>query len=255
MNIILLLLIILFVVMVIVGGKRGVRSFFTLLINFLILLIMVILIGNEFDPIKVTAAVCIVITYISLIYINGFNIKTISSLISVTIVVLLTMLMTYKIGNDARVQGFGTEQSESIAFLSSYVQLDFGKIVVSQILIGLLGAIIDVSISISSSMFELYKSDLSGTKDSIFKSGMNIGRDILGTMTNTLLFAYIGEFMALIIYFSELHYSLGDVLNAKVFCSEVFQVLCGGIGVILIIPVTAVITSAILFSKFSLKQD
>jgi uncharacterized membrane protein len=240
--------------MVMVGGKRGLRSFFTLLINFIILLIMLIFIGNKLDPIKVTVIGCIIITYIILIYINGFNIKTISSLISVTLVVLLTMFMTYKIGNDARIQGFGTEQSETIAFLSLYVQLNFGKIVICQVLIGLLGAIIDVSISISSSMLEIYKSDLSATKHSIFNSGMNIGKDILGTMTNTLLFAYIGGFMTLIIYFNELHYSVGDVLNAKVFCSEVFQILCGGIGIILIIPVTAFITSAILFSKIAWKQ-
>jgi uncharacterized membrane protein len=241
--------------MVIFGGKRGLRSFFTLLINFITLLILFIFIDIKFDPIKVTVIGCIIITYISLIYINGLNIKTISSLISVTLVVLLTMLITYKIGNNARIQGFGPEQSETLAGLSIYVQLNFGKIVICQVLIGLLGAIIDVSISISSSMFEIYKSDLSETKHSIFRSGMNIGKDILGTMTNTLLFAYIGGFMTLIIYFSELHYSVGDVLNAKVFCSEVFQVLCGGIGIILIIPVTAFITSAILFSKVAWKQE
>ncbi|MBV7271361.1 YibE/F family protein [Clostridium sp. PL3] len=255
MNVSWMLLIILFVLMVIFGGKRGLRSFFTLLMNFVILFIMFIFIDIRFDPIKVTMIGCIIITYISLIYINGFNIKTISSLISVTVVVLLTMLITYKIGNDARIQGFGPEQSETLTGLSIYVQLNFGKIVICQVLIGLLGAIIDVSISISSSMFEIYKSDLSETKRSIFKSGMNIGKDILGTMTNTLLFAYIGGFMTLIIYFSELNYSVGDVLNAKVFCSEVFQILCGGIGIILIIPVTAFITSTILSSKIVWKQD
>lgn len=255
MNVSWMLLIILFVLMVLFGGKRGLRSFFTLLMNFVILFIMFIFIGSRFDPIKVTVIGCIIITYISLIYINGFNIKTISSLISVTLVVLLTMLITYKIGNDARIQGFGPEQSETLTGLSIYVQLNFGKIVICQVLIGLLGAIIDVSISISSSMFEIYKSDLSETKHRIFKSGMNIGKDILGTMTNTLLFAYIGGFMTLIIYFSELNYSIGDVLNAKVFCSEVFQILCGGIGIILIIPVTAFITSIILSSKIAWKQD
>ena len=98
-------------------------------------------------------------------------------------------------------------------------------------------------------MLEIYKSDETATKYSIFKSGMNVGKDILGTMTNTLLFSYIGGFMTLIIYFNELHYSLGDILNAKVFCAEVFESLCGGIGIILIIPITAFITAEILFIK------
>lgn len=246
MNVALVLLIILLILMIVVGGQRGFQSFFTLFFNFIILFFMLILIGAKLDPIKVTVFGCIIISCITLFFINGFNIKTVSSLLSVVIVVLLTMLMTYKIGNNAKIQGFGSEQSETISYLSLYVQMDFAKIVICQVLIGLLGAIIDVSISISSSMYEIYKNDSSVTKGNILKSGMNIGKDILGTMTNTLLFAYIGGFMTLIIYFNELHYSLADILNAKVFCAEVFQILCGGIGIILIIPITAFITSRIL---------
>jgi uncharacterized membrane protein len=247
MNVALALLIILFILMIVIGGQRGLQSFVALFFNFIILFIMLILIGVKLDPIKVTVFCCIIISCITLFFINGFNIKTVSSLISVVIVVLLTMLMTLKIGSNAQIQGFGPEQAETIAYLSLYVQLDFSKLIICQVLIGLLGAIIDVSISISSSMYEIYKNDPTLTKGNILKSGISIGKDILGTMTNTLLFAYIGGFMTLIIYFNELHYSLIDILNAKVFCSEVFQILCGGIGIILIIPITAFITSRILF--------
>jgi len=249
MNISVVLSIILLILMVIVGGKRGLRSFITLIFNFFILFLMLILIAAKLDPIKVTFIGCILISYVTLFYINGINKKTVASLISITIVILLTMLITYKVGTDAKLQGFSNEQSETIAYLSLYVQLNFAKIVICQVLIGLLGAIIDVSISISSSMNEIHKSDLLITQKSLFESGMNIGKDILGTMTNTLLFAYIGGFMTLIIYFNELHYSLADILNAKVFCAEVFQILCGGIGIILIIPITAFVSSKILFLK------
>ena len=249
MNISVVLSIILLILMVIVGGKRGLRSFITLIFNFFILFLMLILIAAKLDPIKVTFIGCILISYVTLFYINGINKKTVASLISITIVILLTMLITYKVGTDAKLQGFSNEQSETIAYLSLYVQLNFAKIVICQVLIGLLGAIIDVSISISSSMNEIHKSDLLITQKSLFESGMNIGKDILGTMTNTLLFAYIGGFMTLIIYFNELHYSLADILNAKVFCAEVFQILWGGIGIILIIPITAFVSSKILFLK------
>ena len=136
---------------------------------------------------------------------------------------------------------------------SIYVQLNFTKIVICQVLIGLLGAIIDVSISISSSMNEIHKNDLLIKQISLFHSGMNIGKDILGTMTNTLLFAYIGGFMTLMIYFNQLNYSLATITNAKVFCSEVFQSICCGIGIILIIPITALITSKLLFLTKEIK--
>lgn len=254
MNISFILLIILLILMVAIGGKRGLKSFFTLILNMLILLFMIILISAKLDPIKVTFIGSIIISYITLFYINGYNKKTFASLISVTLVVLLTMVMTYKLGNDARIQGLGNEQSESTSYLSLYVQINFAKIVICQVLIGLLGAIIDVSISISSSMYEIHKSDSLITKSGILKSGMNIGKDILGTMTNTLLFAYIGGFMTLIIFFKDLHYGLADILNAKVFCSEIYQVLCGGIGIILIIPITSFVTSYILFFKLNLHK-
>jgi uncharacterized membrane protein len=249
-----LLLIILFILMIVIGGRRGLKSFFILFFNFIMLFIMVILIGANLNPIKVTVCISFIITAITLFFINGINKKTSSSLISVTLVVLLTTLIIYKIGTESQIQGFGIEQAESVVNLSVYVGVNFNKIVICEVLIGLLGAITDVSISISSSLNELYLNDSCVTKKSLIKSGIDIGRDILGTMTNTLLFAYISEFMTLIIYAKQLNYSLSTIINQKVFCAEIFQVLCSGIGVILIIPVTAFVFSNILLFKHSTKE-
>ena len=247
MNIILILLIILLILMTVIGGTRGVQSFFTLILNFFTLFFMLILIGAKIDPIKVTFIGAMIISFFSLFFINGFNKKTLASLVSVIIVIILVMLITYKMGINAQIQGFSNEQIDLVSFYSLYVQIDFSKIVICEILIGLLGAIIDVSISISSSMNEIYKSNSLINQHELLKSGMNIGKDILGTMTNTLFFAYISGFMTLMIYFNQLNYSLATIMNAKVFCSEVFQSLCCGIGIILIIPITAFVTSKLLF--------
>ncbi|WP_392486513.1 YibE/F family protein [Haloimpatiens sp. FM7315] len=253
MNTALILLIILFLLMFIVGGKLGLRSFFTLIFNFISLILMTILISINFSPIKITLIFCTIISIITLFYINGINKKSLSALISVLIVVVLTLLITYKIGSNAKIQGFGNEHAEDLAFLSLYINIDFSKIIFCEILIGLLGAIIDVSISISSSLYEIHKNNKFISKYNLFMSGMNIGSDILGSMTNTLFFAYIAGFMTLIIYFNELNYSLTSILNSKVFCTEIFQSLCGGIGVILIIPITSFVTSEILNSNFVIK--
>ncbi|OOM10444.1 YibE/F family protein [Clostridium saccharobutylicum] len=247
MNIILILLIILLLLMAVVGGTRGVQSFFTLILNFFTLFFMIILIGAKIDPIKVTFIGAMIISFFSLFFINGFNKKTVSSLVSVITVIILVMIITYKMGINAQIQGFSSEQIDIVSFYSLYVQINFSKIVICEILIGLLGAVIDVSISISSSMNEIYKNDSLITQNQLFKSGMNIGKDILGTMTNTLFFAYTSGFMTLMIYFKQLNYSLSTIMNAKVFCSEVFQSICCGIGIILIIPITAFITSKLMF--------
>jgi len=168
--------------------------------------------------------------------------------LSVTLVVLLIMLLIFKIATDAKIQGFSSEQSETISYLSLDIQLDFTKIVVCEFLVGLLGAIIDVAISIASSMHEIYNNNkLFTSKTSLLMSGINIGKDILGTMTNTLLFAFVSGFMTLIIWYNKFNYSISDIINNKVFGSEILQILCSGIGIILIIPITALVTARILF--------
>ncbi|MFA9396765.1 MAG: YibE/F family protein [Clostridiaceae bacterium] len=251
MAISLVLLVILFILMAIIGGGKGMKSFFMLCLNFAILFYVLALIAKDYDPIKTTVCGCIVITSATLIYINGFNKKTVSSILAVSITVLITMSIIYKMGVDSKIQGFSAEEIDSIGYLSlSYnVNLNFMKIFICQVLVGLLGAIIDTSISISSPINEIYNNNKDITKYDLFKSGMNIGRDILGTMTNTLLFVYIGSFMSLILYFNVLNYSASEIINRKVFAAEVFQVLCSGIGVVLIIPITAFITTEILYMK------
>lgn len=127
MNIILILLIILFILMTIVGGTRGIKSFFTLILNFFTFFFMLILIGAKIDPIKVTFICAIFISFFSLFFINGFNKKTFSSLLSVIIVIFLVMFITYNMSMNAQIQGFSNEQAETVAFLSLYVQLNFSK--------------------------------------------------------------------------------------------------------------------------------
>lgn len=250
-DVITLLLIILFALMIIIGGDRGVKSFFTLLFNFVIFIVTFILIALNLNPIIVTIVSCIIISMIMLFFINGINKKTISSFASVMIVVILTMLITSKMGVDAKIYGFSKEQLDSICSLSQYINLSFPQILVCEILIGLLAAIIDASISISSAMNEIHLNNLQITKTKLFKSGINIGKDILGTTANTLFFAYISGGMALIIYFFKLEYSLAEMINSKIFCSEVFQILSTGIGILLVIPITAYITTEILLYKKS----
>ncbi|TCT13871.1 YibE/F-like protein [Natranaerovirga pectinivora] len=254
MNVIPILIIILFVLMLLVGGSRGIRTFFTLFFNFIIFFFMLFFIALSFDPILITIIASIAITYITLFFLNGVNQKTKSSFISVIIVVLITMLITYTMSRNAKIQGFSTEELDSIATLSLYVNLNFSKIILCQILIGLLGGIIDVSISVASAMNEVFRNNPLIEKKDLLKSGLNIGKDILGIMTNTLLFAYMSGFISLMIYFNILKYSFGNMVNSKIFVSEIFQLLIGGIGIILIIPITALITTETLTKRDALPQ-
>jgi len=249
MNVTFILIIILFFSMAIVGEDKGVKAFFSLGINFVILFAMLILIVNRHEPIRTTIFTCALISGVTLFYISGLNKKTLIALFSVIIVVLFTFILTFKIADLAKIQGFSLEQSDSIEYLSLYVKIDFTKIIICEILIGLISAITDTAITISSSMNEIFLNNPTITKKELMKSGMNIGRDILGTTVNTLLFAYFAGFMALLIWLKIKNYSIAEIVNSKVFGAELFQILCSGIGVALIIPVTAFVTNQVYFKQ------
>ncbi|MCM3187026.1 YibE/F-like protein [Bacillus sp. BK006] len=127
--------------------------------------------------------------------------------------------------------------------------IDFAKIAICTIIMGSIGAIIDISLSISSSMNELFTHNRFITKKSLFQSGLKIGRDILGTTTNTLYFAFVGGYLTLILWFKRLSYSLGDIVNSKTFCAEVISILSGGIGIAIIIPITSWLSASILVHR------
>jgi uncharacterized membrane protein len=247
MSVTFILLFALFFLMVMIGENRGLKSFFILLLNFCTFFIMLKVIVSGIDPIKVTILECIIISLITLFFINGFNRKSLAAFISVIAVVLICILITFKTGTDAKLQGFNNENPSGAAYLSYYVNINFSRLVICEILIGFLGGIIDVAISISSSMNEIFINNKAISKKDLLKSGLNIGRDILGTMTNTLLFAYLSGFMTFLVWLVSINYSFADLINSKLFCPEVFQIISSGIGILLIIPVTAIITTGILF--------
>jgi uncharacterized membrane protein len=118
-----------------------------------------------------------------------------------------------------------------------------------------IGAIIDLSISISSPMREIAYHNPNITRRDLFSSGLSIGRDILGTSTNTLFFAFFGGYMGLLIWFKDLSYSIGEIVNSKVFSSEMIFIGSAGIGVALAIPVTSWITAYFLVKRRSESSD
>jgi len=241
MNII--LIIILFLLMIYIDKKRGLKLFLSLIFNFLILMVIFYFIALGFNPIICSLLGCFLISYIILYFVNEKNIKTVSSLKSILIVLCILALSIFIITYLTRIAGFGYESYEEINMFSYDVKIDYTNIAISMILISLIGAIVDSSIAISSALYEVYDNNKNLTKKELFASGMNIGKDILCTTTNTLMFAFLGDFMTLLIWASICNYSLLDIINSKTFVAELIRILFSAIGCIIIIPVTAYITS------------
>lgn len=250
MNTLLVLAGILFVLMVLVGGKKGAKSFISLFINFGIIILMVFfMMDPNASPIILTLIASIFIVCINLFYVNEVNDKTKMAFASTMVTLIILFVFINFMTSAAMIQGFGEEEIDELAPFSLLIGIDFVKVSVSIVIISTVGAMTDVAIAISSPMNELIQYNPAMTRKDLFTSGMRIGRDILGTDTNTLFFAFIGGYLALMLWFKDLSYSVGDIVNSKVFVGEVVTILCASIGIALVIPITSWINALYLTRK------
>ena len=250
MNVLVILSIILFVLMVVIGGKKGARSFIALFINFVILFFAVLFMTDpNASPIVLILIACMLISCVNLFYINEINIKTITAFVSTLVTFVILVFFIVLVTESAMIQGFGVEEIDDYSAFSLYIGIDFMKLAVVVMITSVIGAIVDIAISISSPMREIaYHNPKMGWKE-LFLSGISIGKDILGTSTNTLFFAFFGGYLALLIMFKDVSYSFGQIINSKVFSAEMLTILIAGIGVAMTIPITAFITAVALVRK------
>lgn len=240
MNALVILSLILLALMILIGGYRGMRSFISLFLNFGVLMFTIFLmLGPQMNPVIITLISCAIISCINLFFINNVDQKTATAFLSTIVTIVLLIVLIEVIVNVSMIQGYGEEETEELAVFSLFVGIDFVKIGASVMIISTIGAITEVAISITSSMGETMKHHPSISRKDLFLSGMRIGKDILGTDTNTLFFAFFGGYLALLIWFKDLHYSIGAIVNSKIFGAEMMTIFFAGIGVALIIPITA----------------
>ncbi|MBB6446229.1 YibE/F family protein [Bacillus benzoevorans] len=256
MNVLVVLAVILFLLMILIGGKKGARSFLSLLLNFGVIFLTIFFMTNpHFNPIIFTFIACLLISSISLFYINEVNSKTITAFISTMITIAILLLFIVIVTEKLMIQGFGEEEVDELSVFSLYIGVDFVKIGASVIIMSTIGAITDVAISIASSMQEIFHHNPAISRRTLFTSGLSVGIDILGTDTNTLFFAFFGGYLGLLIWFKDLSYSIGEIINSKVFTTEMITIFCAGIGIALIIPITSCIHSYYLVNTRKRNQE
>ena len=238
-----LLSIILFILLCIICGKQGLKVFLSIYINLALVIILVYILAMGISPLIPTIIITLLITIITIFYLNRVNKKTICSFISVICILIFFFTFTIVIGNRIYIQGYSVESIESIGYISYNTGLNMLMLSNSVIIIGLIGNIIDTSMAISSALYEVYLNNKELTQKELFESGMNIGKDILGTTTNTLFFAYLGSCTPLFLYFQDFHMSFSNIINSKIFAIEFTRIIISGTASFLIIPLTSLITS------------
>ncbi|WP_156931846.1 YibE/F family protein [Bacillus sp. J37] len=219
------------VIVLIVGRKQGFFSLISLVVNAVILSYALDLYLDRPDRnlIVIFSIAVILFTVISLLLANGFNEKTYAAIIATLLGTFLSLFISYLVIWLTSEEGL---RYEELQFITRPYQMVF----MAGLFLGSLGAVMDVAITMSSSIFGLYEKNNNIAVKALKKSGMEIGKDIMGTMTNILFFAYISGSIPMLILYLKNHSPLGYTLSMNL-SLELARALAGGIGIVITIPI------------------
>ncbi len=252
----LIYIILAFIILVVVVGKwKGIKSLISLAVTIgTILFIMLPLILKGINPILASVITAVFVTVITIFLVGGINNKTIAAIMGTSFGVISAGIIAYIFSNTAHLTGLSAEESMMLLYIPQGIQFNFRHLLFAGIIMGALGAAMDVGISISSSIHEIHNANPELSKIRLFKSGMNVGRDIMGTMINTLILAYVGTSIPILLVFMAYNTELNKVFNLDIIATEVVRSLSGSIGLILTIPITALIASNLIKGNKSVKD-
>lgn len=248
-SIYILLFIFIFVVLFL-GKSKGAKSLFSLVFTMIcIFFIFIPLIIKGMNPIVSSIIIVILSTMVTMISLNGATKKTFVASLSCILCTIVAGLIAYIFGKFNNISTFNTAELQDLLFVSTKTSLKVKDLLFAGILISSLGAIMDTTMSITSSIFEMKDVNNNLSKSQLFISGMNIGKDIMSTMTNTLILAFTGSSINILIIYFMYNMPYIQLINIDLIVLEIVQGLSGGIAVILSIPITAFAASELIGDK------
>lgn len=237
-------------VMILVGGRKGVKALlgllFTLACVWFLLLPMML---RGIPPVPATVAIIALTTAASLLLLDGPTLKTLCATLGCVGGVAAAGISAAIVGTLTPLNGFNTDNAEALVLQASDGGLQISGLLVCGILISSMGAVMDVAMAIASSLHELHTHNPELSSLGLFRSGMNIGRDAMGTMANTLILAFAGSSLNTLLLFQVYDYPLLQLLNRDLLSLELLQGIAGSMGIILTVPIVAALSGYIMGRK------
>ncbi|WFA10398.1 YibE/F family protein [Tissierella sp. Yu-01] len=197
---ILYLAILFMVIILVIGRIKGLKAIISLTITMgAVFYIFLPQLLKGADPISMSILISIGVTIITMFIVSGVNTKSVAAIIGTSSGVIIAGLISYYVGLKIHLTGLSAEEATMLMYLPQGIEFDFKSLLFAGIILGSLGAVMDVGMSISSSIEEIHNANNSLSRKELFKSGMNVGKDVMGTMTNTLILAYTGSSIPLLL--------------------------------------------------------
>lgn len=246
------LVIFFFLILALVGGKQGVKAFVGLTYTVIcICFILLPLMLKGFSPIPLTCVIIIVTSAVCFFLIGGFQKKMVAAALGCTCGVLVAALIAHIAASIGGVTTFQMDEAEALLLTKSEFDLNISGLFISGILIASVGAVMDIAMSIASALDEVHTLNPERNWKELFQSGMNIGRDAMGTMANTLVLAYVGSSLNMMLLIYSYGVSFTQLMNTDFVAIEMIQAIAGSSGIILTVPCVSVISAMLLAKKKS----
>lgn len=230
-----------------IGGRRGFKSVIGIIFTISsVIFIFIPLIYNGFSPVSASLILALFTTIVTLLLTAGLEIKTFSAILGTALGVAFSALILLIFQHLTSLSGYNMPEYDSLLALSSHTGLRVNELLFAAIIISSLGAVMDISISIASSVQELCMVNHELNSKILFKSGINIGRDMMGTMANTLILAFTGTSLNMLIFIYAYNMNYYQILNSNTIAIEIIQAISGSFAVILTVPLVSFISAKLL---------
>lgn len=233
-------------VMVWIGRGKGIRALLGIVFTLAaVMLFMAQAIYHGFSPVAVTILTLLLATAVSLILLNGISRRTLIAALATVLGLTVTGLIFRAASGMLHLSGFNMDQAEELLIVSSSTGLSVKNLLLAGLLISALGAVMDVAVSLTASLQELIEVKPALTKREMVQSGLNIGKDMIGTMSNTLILAFAGTSLNTILSLTAYGTQKLQLMCSDFLAIELSQGICATIGVILTVPITTWISAAL----------
>lgn len=242
------MLIMFFIFMLLVGGKKGFYAALSIVFTLVMILKVTIpAIYSGISPAWSAFLTVFVSTAVTLILLQGFSKQCFLGTVVTLIGECMAAVMFKFFSEWMHLTGFQTENAEGLLLISQNTGMRVSDLLLAGAMIAALGAVMDVSVSIISAVMEVSEAGKTDKK-ALFKSGINIGRDMIGTMSNTLIFAFVGGAIITMLILYSYGVRFQQLINSDYLCIEMVQGICSTAAVVLTVPSSA-FAGAIFFGK------
>ena len=241
-------------VTVLVGGKVGAKSLLSLGLTVMALIYLLLpLLLKGWPTILTTFLISVLVTVATFVILGGIDQKTVCACLGTLAGIAFATIFGILAQSILKIDGYREEYAEALLQLRQTGEslIGISGLITAGVIISALGAVMDVAMSISSALQELSRVNKDLTSRQLFGSGMNIGRDMVGTMTNTLILAILGSGLTLIVYIYSLGLQPIQLLSSPYISLEAISALASSVGVMLAVPLTAAICAAVYGKKIS----